>query len=163
MGVVQVLCHPSAEGKSTWEIKKCASVQGSWYPLYTTVNASFIISCAPTPFINLEMRFLLWGRVVTPHVTKAVITLISPKSSVDQVVNPILSQPKSKFKSIQIKFAKQVYNLTNLKFQTSFHEWSIIQVQKGAPCSNVINSWKFQEEILSNSIEFRTLDLPWFF
>jgi hypothetical protein len=43
---------------------------------------------------------------ITPRVTKTLITLVSPVSNVNQVVNPILSQAKSKFKSMQIKFLK---------------------------------------------------------
>jgi hypothetical protein len=46
----------------------------TWYPSCYSVNASFIISCAPPPFINLGMRFPLRGRAVTPCVTVLLIT-----------------------------------------------------------------------------------------
>jgi hypothetical protein len=42
-----------------------------------------------------------------------------------------------------------------------FMSWCVILVQTIAPCSNFINSWKFQE-VLPKSIEFQTLNLPWF-
>jgi hypothetical protein len=43
------------------------------YPSCYSINAMFIVSCAPPPFVNLRTRLLLGGSVVTPRVTKTII------------------------------------------------------------------------------------------
>jgi hypothetical protein len=45
-------------------------------PYCYTINAFFIVSCAPS-IINLEMRFLLRGRAITPRVMTTLITVIT--------------------------------------------------------------------------------------
>jgi hypothetical protein len=56
--IYKVLCHPHMKGKVAWVAEKFSSFYLSRYPSCYTINASFIISCAPS-FINLGMRFLL--------------------------------------------------------------------------------------------------------
>jgi hypothetical protein len=65
--------RPRMKRKVAWVIEEPSSFQTSICPSCYVVNASFIISCAPS-FVNLETRFLLRGRAITPHVTVLLIT-----------------------------------------------------------------------------------------
>jgi hypothetical protein len=59
----------SLEREAAWETGKNSPCQLSRYSvLFSTSRHSSSFSCASPPFINLGMRFLLSGRVVTPHV-----------------------------------------------------------------------------------------------
>jgi hypothetical protein len=74
--------------------------------LLLVVNASFIVSCAPS-FVNLETRFLLMGEGYntprygfTNHLHSGLNRELNPS------ISSILSKPKSNFESIQTKFLK---------------------------------------------------------
>jgi hypothetical protein len=49
------------EGEAASETEKFSSCQLSRCPPFSTINVSFIISCAPPPIVNLGMIFLLKG------------------------------------------------------------------------------------------------------
>jgi hypothetical protein len=65
------------ENVASTRTKESFPIQLSGYPSCYTVNAPFIISCAPPPFINLGIRFLLRGRAVTPCIMVLLILLYS--------------------------------------------------------------------------------------
>jgi hypothetical protein len=88
---------------------------------------------------------------VTPRVTTSLNIFI--KALIKNQIPWVIWFKVDKVK-IQIKFLKKVNELTYLNSQIYFMSWCVIQVQSRAPCSNVINSQKFQ----TNSIEFWTLD-----
>jgi hypothetical protein len=67
--------------------RSLSSCQLSRYPPFSTINVSFIVSCAPPSFINLGMGFLLRGRGVTSHVTEILIKLIKLQLSPDARLN----------------------------------------------------------------------------
>jgi hypothetical protein len=67
------------EESSPFQLSSCPSCY--------TVNAPFIVSCAPPPFINLRTRFFLRGRDVTPRVTESLIKLIKLQLSPDARLN----------------------------------------------------------------------------
>jgi hypothetical protein len=47
IGLCNVLCHPHPEGKAAWETVKIL-FSTIWYPLISTINASFIVFlCSP--------------------------------------------------------------------------------------------------------------------
>jgi hypothetical protein len=61
-GVYKVPCRPLMDGKPIWETEKFSPFQRSRYLRSSTINASYIVSCAPPPSINLGTRFLLRGQ-----------------------------------------------------------------------------------------------------
>jgi hypothetical protein len=61
--------------------------QLSGCPSCYAVNAPFIVSCAPPPFINLVMRFLLKGEGCNTRVSESSIKLIKFQLSPDAILN----------------------------------------------------------------------------
>jgi hypothetical protein len=64
--------------------EESSSFQLSRYPLF---NTSFIVSCALPPYVNLEMRFLLRGRVITLYVMESLIKSFKMQLSLNQRAN----------------------------------------------------------------------------
>jgi hypothetical protein len=63
------------ENVASARTKESFPFQLSGCPFCYAVNAPFIVSCAPPPFVNLETRFLLRGRAVTFRVIVLLILL----------------------------------------------------------------------------------------
>jgi hypothetical protein len=71
--ILQCAMSPTHGWKSCLGDREVSSFRLSWYCLFSSINASLIVSCAPS-FINHGMRFLLRGRAITPRVMVILIT-----------------------------------------------------------------------------------------
>jgi hypothetical protein len=71
----------SMHGRKKWHgwPRGSPPFQLSWYPISFLLLGQGIVHHFLCPLLlNLETRFLLWGRIVTPCVTKTLINLVSP-------------------------------------------------------------------------------------
>jgi hypothetical protein len=154
---------PTQEGKVAWVSKKSSYFQLSRCPSCYLVNASFIVSCAPS-FVNLRTRFLLRGRVLAPRVMISLMTFIKAliKDQIHRLIS-FLSKPKSKFKWIQIEFVKQIKKTHEFEISNSV-SWvdlsSMGNQELLVQVSSILESFDW---IPSNSSPIQTLDLLWFF
>jgi hypothetical protein len=87
-------------------------------------------SCAPPPFINLEMRFLLRGRAVTPRVMENLIKSLKMKLSLKVRENQSIkvSNQNLNYRDFQIQSFQVLFSVDRYTQQANFQNFIEVEL-----------------------------------